>query len=73
MPLFSLLMFLRVSYVCVMSPFAPQAFTWTNAGFIGICLLLPVMAAWLPNRRALAATSAASSPTLQRVPNHGTR
>ncbi len=25
-PLFSLLIFLRVSYVCVMSPFAPQAY-----------------------------------------------
>jgi hypothetical protein len=51
-PLFSLLIFLRVAYVAAMSPFAPQAFTWTNAGFIGICLFLPVMAAWLPNRKA---------------------
>lgn len=50
-PLFSLLIFLRVSYVCVMSPFAPQAFTWTNAGFIGLCLLMQVFSAWLPNRR----------------------
>jgi hypothetical protein len=50
-PLFSLLIFLRVSYVCVMSPFAPQAFTWTNAGFIGLCLFMQVFAAWLPNRR----------------------
>jgi len=50
-PLFSLLIFLRVSYVCVMSPFAPQAYTWTNAGFIGLCLLLQVCAALLPNRR----------------------
>lgn len=68
-PLFSLLMFLRIAYVCVMSPFAPQAFTWTNAGFIGICLFLPVMASWLPNRKA----SDPSPPSLQRVPNHGTR
>ncbi|QRP63255.1 hypothetical protein I6J77_14210 [Rhodanobacter sp. FDAARGOS 1247] len=51
-PLFSLLIFLRVSYVCVMAPFAPQAYTWTNAGFIGLCLVLQVFAAWLPNRRS---------------------
>ncbi|WP_254423931.1 hypothetical protein [Rhodanobacter sp. C03] len=50
-PLFSLLIFLRVSYVCVMSPFAPQAFTWTNVGFIGLCLVMQVLVAWLPNRR----------------------
>jgi hypothetical protein len=50
-PLFSLLIFLRVSYVCVMSPFAPQAFTWTNVGFVGLCLCMQVFAAWLPNRR----------------------
>ncbi|RDS83709.1 hypothetical protein DWU98_05135 [Dyella monticola] len=51
--LFSLLIFLRISYVCVMSPFAPQAYTWTNIGFIGICLMLQVLAAWLPNRHAV--------------------
>ncbi len=51
-PLFPLLIFLRMSYVCVMAPFAPQAFTWTNAGFIGVCLVLQVFAAWLPNGRA---------------------
>jgi len=51
-PLFSLLIFLRISYVCVMAPFAPQAFTWTNAGFIGICLVAQVIAAMLPNGRA---------------------
>ncbi|MFZ0869358.1 MAG: hypothetical protein WAM90_01395 [Rhodanobacter sp.] len=50
-PLFSLLIFLRVSYVCVMSPFAPQAFTWTNVGFVGLCLFMQVLAAWLPNRK----------------------
>jgi len=50
--LFSLLIFLRVSYVCVMSPFAPQAFTWTNVGFIGLCLLMQVLASWLPDRTA---------------------
>jgi len=37
--------------VCVMSPFAPQAFTWTNVGFVGLCLFMQVVAAWLPNRR----------------------
>ncbi len=51
-PLFSLLIFLRVSYVCVMSPFAPQAFIWTNVAFIGICLFLQALASLLPNRRA---------------------
>jgi hypothetical protein len=50
-PLFSLLIFLRVSYVCVMSPFAPQAFTWTNVGFVVVCLFMQVFATWLPNRR----------------------
>ncbi|SFS19942.1 hypothetical protein SAMN05216570_4200 [Dyella sp. OK004] len=49
--LFALLIFLRMSYVCVMSPFAPQAFTWTNAGFIVLCLLLQALALLLPNRR----------------------
>ncbi|MEO8746262.1 MAG: hypothetical protein ABI379_01170 [Rhodanobacter sp.] len=64
-PLFSLLIFLRVSYVCVMAPFAPQAYTWTNAGFIGLCLLMQVFAAWLPNRRfpeSLGARPAGAGP-----------
>lgn len=52
MGLFPLLIFLRMSYVCVMAPFAPQAFTWTNLGFIALCLLMQMVAAWLPNRRA---------------------
>jgi hypothetical protein len=51
-PLFPLLIFLRMAYVCLMSPFAPQAYTWTNAGFIGLCLVMQVLAAWLPNRNA---------------------
>ncbi|GAB3787972.1 hypothetical protein [Dyella agri] len=75
-PLFSLLIFLRMSYVCVMSPFAPQAFTWTNAGFIAVCLFLQLFAAWLPNRKAgdgAMTTQAVSSLSLQRVQNHGTR
>lgn len=50
--LFHLLIFLRMSYVCVMSPFAPQAYTWTNFIFIALCLLLQVLAACLPNRNA---------------------
>jgi hypothetical protein len=50
--LFPLLIFLRVSYCCLMSPFAPQAFTWTNVGFILIGLAMPVFATLLPNRRA---------------------
>lgn len=61
-PLFALLIFLRVSYVCVMSPFAPQAFTWTNAGFIGLCLVMQVLAAWLPSRRTQAGTPQILSP-----------
>lgn len=50
-PLFALLIFLRMSYVCVMAPFAPQAFTWTNFGFIALCLVLQAFAALLPDRR----------------------
>lgn len=50
--LFPLLIFLRVSYVCVMSPFAPQAFIWTNAAFIGLCLAMQTAAALLPDRKA---------------------
>jgi hypothetical protein len=50
--LFHLLIFLRMSYVCLMSPFAPQAYTWTNFSFIALCLLLQVLAACLPNRNA---------------------
>jgi len=59
--LFGLLIFLRMSYVCLMSPFAPQAFTWTNAGFIAVCLLLQALVVLLPNRRAGAAASAVST------------
>lgn len=49
--LFSLLIFLRVAYVCLMSPFAPQAFIWTNAVFIVLCLFMQLFAALLPSRR----------------------
>ncbi|UPG90943.1 hypothetical protein L2Y96_03970 [Luteibacter aegosomaticola] len=48
--LFALLVFLRMAYVCVMAPFAPQAFIWMNFGFLGLCLVLQVVAAWLPSR-----------------------
>lgn len=64
--LFPLLIFLRVSYVCVMSPFAPQAFTWTNAGFIGLCLCMQVFATWLPSRKPSA--SAPGAPTATALP-----
>jgi hypothetical protein len=49
-PLFSLLIFLRVSYVCVMSPFAPQAFTWTNVRLYRLVPFDAGFAAWLPER-----------------------
>ncbi|MEX1829411.1 hypothetical protein [Luteibacter sp. CQ10] len=48
---FGLLIFLRMAYVCAMAPFAPQAFIWMNFGFIGLCLLMQLAAAWLPDRR----------------------
>lgn len=65
--LFPLLIFLRIAYVCVMSPFAPQAYTWTNAGFIGLCLAMQVLVSLLPNRRAPkpVATPSPSQPLLQ--------
>lgn len=50
--LFPLLIFLRIAYTCLMSPFAPQAFTWTNAGFIGLCLALHAATVLLPRRNA---------------------
>ena len=56
-PLFGLLIFLRMSYVCLMSPFAPQAFTWTNAGFVAVCLFLQLVAVLLPSRAAHAAAA----------------
>lgn len=47
--LWRLLLFLRIAYVSVMSPFAPQAFTWTNFGFVGICLMIPIAMNLLPS------------------------
>jgi hypothetical protein len=61
-PLFGLLIFLRVSYTCLMAPFAPQAFTWTNAGFIALCLFLQLIAALLPNRRQSGAENPFAMP-----------
>jgi hypothetical protein len=48
--LFYLLIFLRMAYVCVMSPFAPQAYTWMNFGFMALCLIMQLCAALLPKR-----------------------
>jgi hypothetical protein len=39
-----------------MAPFAPQAFIWMNFGFIGLCLVLQLVAAWLPRRRLILST-----------------
>ncbi|WP_267475668.1 hypothetical protein ACDH70_03240 [Xanthomonas axonopodis pv. poinsettiicola] len=50
--IFHVLIFLRLAYACLMSPFAPQAFTWTNFGFIALCLVLHACTVLLPNRRA---------------------
>lgn len=61
-PLFGLLIFLRVAYTCLMAPFAPQAFTWTNAGFILLCLLLQLIAALLPNGRPVHADPLPTPP-----------
>lgn len=55
--LFGLLIFLRMAYVCVMSPFAPQAFIWSNVDFIVLCLLMQLVAAWLPDRTRPSAQS----------------
>lgn len=62
-PLFPLLVFLRMSYVCVMSPFAPQAFTWTNADFIVLCLVLHAFTALLPNRNDAPRPAAGDVPS----------
>jgi hypothetical protein len=48
--LFALLIFLRIAYVCFTSPFAPQAFTWTNFGFLALCILSANFAIILPRR-----------------------
>ncbi|CAE1135462.1 hypothetical protein [Xanthomonas euroxanthea] len=56
--IFHVLIFLRIAYACLMSPFAPQAFTWTNFGFIALCLVLHAGTVLLPNRNA-APTAAA--------------
>lgn len=68
-PLFGLLIFLRMAYVCAMAPFAPQAFIWTNVDFIALCLLMQLLAAWLPARAAPPGVF----PTSTRVHADGTR
>jgi len=44
----SFLVFLRISYSCVMAGFAPQAYTWTNLGFIVLCLLMQIFTYRVP-------------------------
>lgn len=47
--LWRFLIFLRISYVSTMAVFAPQAFTWTNFGFVAVCLMIPIVAQFLPD------------------------
>ncbi|TWG86422.1 hypothetical protein L602_002000000270 [Cupriavidus gilardii J11] len=54
---FTLLIFLRITYVSVMSSFAPQAYTWTNFGLIALCLLAMVLASLLPHAGRHASTA----------------
>lgn len=49
--IFPMLVFARMAYVCVMAPFAPQAYTWTNVGFVVLCFVLQAFASLLPNRQ----------------------
>ncbi|WOB49050.1 hypothetical protein NYR97_17770 [Xanthomonas hydrangeae] len=56
--IFHVLIFLRLAYACLMSPFAPQAFTWTNFGFIALCLVLHACTVLLPSRNAAPSAAA---------------
>ncbi|CAE6753289.1 hypothetical protein [Xanthomonas arboricola] len=56
--IFHVLIFLRIAYACLMSPFAPQAFTWTNFGFIALCLVLHACTVLLPTRNAVPTAAA---------------
>ncbi|KQQ71600.1 hypothetical protein ASF73_11805 [Xanthomonas sp. Leaf131] len=56
--IFHVLIFLRIAYACLMSPFAPQAFTWTNFGFIALCLVLHACTVLLPSRNAASSAAA---------------
>ncbi|CAD0338942.1 hypothetical protein [Xanthomonas hortorum] len=56
--IFHVLIFLRLAYACLMSPFAPQAFTWTNFGFIALCLVLHACTVLLPSRNAASSAAA---------------
>jgi hypothetical protein len=67
--LFPLLIFLRVAYVCVMAPFAPQAFTWTNLGFVLLCLVLQLLAWCLPVRGAGRSLFATAPPARDASPS----
>lgn len=49
-----LLIFIRVGYVSAMSPFAPQAFTFTNFASIGLFVSLWAVAKLLPSRTEMA-------------------
>lgn len=48
--IFFILIFFRITYVAVMSPFAPQAYTWTTVSFVFLCLVLWVLANSLPKK-----------------------
>ncbi len=48
--LFTFLIFLRLSYVCIMAGFAPQAYVWTNLGFVLLCIGLLIFASIPPLR-----------------------
>jgi hypothetical protein len=65
---FHLLIFLRIGYACVMSPFAPQAFTWTNFGFIALCLGLHACSRLLPNRHAQGVMPTPADPARDTAP-----
>ncbi|WP_115511246.1 hypothetical protein [Xanthomonas arboricola] len=56
--IFHVLIFLRIAYACLMSPFAPQSFTWTNFGFIALCLVLHACTVLLPTRNAVPTAAA---------------
>ncbi|AKC81220.1 membrane protein [Xanthomonas arboricola] len=56
--IFHVLIFLRIAYACLMSPFAPQAFTWTNFGFVALCLVLHACTVLLPTRNAVPTAAA---------------
>lgn len=62
--LFTFLIFLRLSYVCIMAGFAPQAYVWTNFGFVISCIGFLIFASVLPRniKVRLDRNAAASRP-----------